>query len=141
MKIYSLVLVILVLAISSAVLAAGKTAEDWTNEGIALKLSKNYEKALAAFEKAVELDPQYIDAWVGMSGTLGKLHRYKEGLTAADKALAIDRKNELAWVQKAAHLGSLKRYQEALAAAEEALKLDPKDSTMIKFKSVVKNYL
>ena len=41
------------------------TAEDWYDKGVNLSNQSNYNEALIAFDKAIELNPQYAEAWAG----------------------------------------------------------------------------
>ena len=40
-----------------------QTAEDWLYKGIALDGQGKFDDAIQAYDKAIELDPQYADAW------------------------------------------------------------------------------
>jgi tetratricopeptide (TPR) repeat protein len=51
------------LAILCAPAFGQTTAKDWVEKGIALTLAGKYNESIAAFDKAVELNPQYADAW------------------------------------------------------------------------------
>src|SRR6266498_570552 len=53
--------------------------------------ARDYESAIGRFEKALELDDNFIPAhgWLGMA--LGQQHRYEEALASFQRALATDR--------------------------------------------------
>jgi tetratricopeptide (TPR) repeat protein len=57
------ILVLITLAILCAPAFGQTTAKDWVEKGIALTLAGKYNESIAAFDKAVELNPQYADAW------------------------------------------------------------------------------
>jgi tetratricopeptide (TPR) repeat protein len=40
-----------------------KTAEEWFNEGRTLAKLERYEEAIRCFDKALEIDPKFVDAW------------------------------------------------------------------------------
>jgi tetratricopeptide (TPR) repeat protein len=49
-----------------------------------------YKEALQAFDKAIELQPNYAGAWAHKGETLQKMERYKEAEQVLQKALEID---------------------------------------------------
>ncbi len=69
-----------------AAVAAGGDTPLWTNLGLALAKVKRREEALAAFDRALTLDPHYVDAAVQRARTLLRLRRFKEGRAAVTHA-------------------------------------------------------
>ncbi len=63
-----------------------KTKEQWLDEGTALYNLKRYDEALAAYEQAIRLDPNYAFAYYGKGLALDKLGQSKEARQAYDKA-------------------------------------------------------
>ena len=73
------------------------TVEDWFNKGMNLSNQSKYGDAVVAFDKAIELNPQYADAW-RMKGTiLNCLGQYDESLEALDKVIEIDPQHAKDW--------------------------------------------
>jgi tetratricopeptide (TPR) repeat protein len=68
-----------------------KTKEDWLEEGVALYDLKCYEEALAAFEQAIRLDPNYVNAYTGKGNVLSDLKRIEEAGRAFEKAGQLER--------------------------------------------------
>jgi tetratricopeptide (TPR) repeat protein len=62
------------------------TAEEWFDKGVALMNQNKYHEAIQAFDKAIEITPQYAEAWAGMGWALYGSSRYKEALQAYVKA-------------------------------------------------------
>jgi tetratricopeptide (TPR) repeat protein len=119
--------VLMVLCISAL---GQNTANGWFEEGRAFYNQNNYDDAILAFDKALELDPQYIDAWKGKGSAYLHQQEYYEAILAFDKALELDPQLTLVWSNKGlAHfaLGQL-MYEEALQAYDKALELDPEDA-------------
>jgi tetratricopeptide (TPR) repeat protein len=50
----------------------------WTLRASALNSLKRYEEALASYDKAIELDPNYTWAWALRASALDGLKRYEE---------------------------------------------------------------
>ncbi len=44
-------------------LVMAKTSFDWFNEGVGLEKVGNYEEVIKAFDEALNINPQYADAW------------------------------------------------------------------------------
>jgi tetratricopeptide (TPR) repeat protein len=95
--------------------------------GVALKLLElgQFEEALAACNRAIRLDPTYVNAWNGKGAALIYLGRITEALTAYDRALEFDPKNAVAWTNKGFALNYLGRHSEALAASDQVIQLHP----------------
>jgi adenylate cyclase len=58
--------------------------------GRAYFLSGRYEEAMAAYRKAVDVDPDYLDAHVGLASTYATLGREEEARTEVAEILRID---------------------------------------------------
>lgn len=58
--------------------------------GYALIDAAQYNDALQAFTRAINLRPSFADAWAGGAIALEKMGRYADADTALDKAVAID---------------------------------------------------
>jgi len=59
-----------------------------------------YNEALQYFNKALELDPNYVKALAGKGYTLDRLKEYDEALKCYDKALKIEPQNAELWNYK-----------------------------------------
>lgn len=95
---------------------------------------------LAAYEQAVCLDPNNVDAHQGKAGALWSLKYLKDStsiqdsdidsayekiLEAVERVIQRDPKDAVVYYDKSSALFFLKRYEEALAAIEQAIRLDP----------------
>jgi Tfp pilus assembly protein PilF len=98
----------------------------WYNRALELAKLEQYEQAIAAYEKALEIDPKYHIAWYGLGNALRDLGCYSEAIAAYEKALEIDPKFHIAWYGLGNALIDLGRNTEAIAAYEKALEIDPK---------------
>jgi tetratricopeptide (TPR) repeat protein len=107
--------------------ATQKAKEQWLEEGHhrAFYAPVRYEEALAAYEKAIQLDPGYGIAYRMKGYTLHALKRDEEALAAYEQAIALDSTDAGAYSGKGDVLYGLKRYEEALTTYEQALHVDP----------------
>lgn len=65
-------------------------AEIFVNEGARLADSGHNEKAIAAFDKAIELDPGLTGAYCGKGDVLSKIGRSREAISAYTNAVKLD---------------------------------------------------
>ncbi len=90
--------------------------------------TKRYQKALLAFEQAIQLDPNDAVLYNGKGLALSNLNRYGEALLAYEQAIRLNPNNADAYFNKGNILDELKRYEEALAAYEQAIRLNPNNA-------------
>jgi len=96
--------------------------------GLEKNLAGQYEDAMTDYAKAIEVMPDYFDAYM-KRGILGYriLKRYEESLADLEKAVALDPGSALAFL----HLGVIKchllRFEEALPDLDRSIELDPND--------------
>lgn len=101
------------------------SAEAHYQRGVDQYYKNLFDSALLSFERAIELQPDYAEAWAGKGGVLQMLERYQEALVACDKAIELKLNLSDAWNNKAVALEGLQQYGEALKASEKAIELEP----------------
>ena len=102
------------------------TAEGWFNQGMNLSGQSKYIEAIQAFDKAIELNPQYNDALRIKGSILNCLGKYDESLKVWDKVIEIDPQDAVAWASKGFSLYGQGEYEGAATAFGNAIKLDPR---------------
>jgi tetratricopeptide (TPR) repeat protein len=120
-------------------------AIDWLNYGWELArntpekpLGENQAKeAFNAINKAIELEPNFYQAWY----LLGFVHitrqDYPAALKAFDKATQIEANFSPAWRWHGLALANLARYPEALKSFDQLARLDPDDANIQIFRSLM----
>ncbi|MEG4456549.1 tetratricopeptide repeat protein [Microcoleus sp. N9_A1] len=103
-----------------------KEAERLFIQGKKCYYAGDLQGAIAACEKALEIDPKYVDAWNGLGDTLNDLGRNSDAIAAFETALKIDPRYHYAWNGLGWVLNDLGRNSDAIAAFKKALKIDPK---------------
>ena len=101
-------------------------SEDYLNRGAELYQRGEYELALKAFDKAIELKPDYAAAWHNRGVVLGKLGRHDEALKAHDKAIGLKHDFASAWYNKACTYYRKADKENALKNLSKAIDLDAK---------------
>ncbi len=123
-----------VLAILMALVAlcaftvAEETAEDWVKKGDELYENGYGEEAVKAYDKATELNPNNMAAWLAKGTALSCLERHDESLDAYMRATEIDPKSDQAWGAMAYELLLMKRYNQSIEAYERVIQIDPKNA-------------
>lgn len=97
----------------------------WYDQGIALRDQNQITDALACFEKAIALRPEYADAWQGRGNALRRLDRASEAIEAYDRAIAIKPDHAVAWQGRGYALRKLGRCDEATDSFTRALAIEP----------------
>jgi len=87
-----------------------------------------FENAIASFDQAIDINPQYITAWIGKGDALYSLGRYNDSLQAYDSALEIFGSDGIAWHHRGRALFELGRFQEAISSYDTALQTFPRNA-------------
>ena len=105
-------------------LARSREAHAWNRKGIAFHKDHQYLAALTAFDRALDVRPDYVSALVNKGAALTLLRRYDEALVIFDQALDIDAGAADIWRKKAVALHALGRNIEADESEHQAGKLE-----------------
>ncbi|HSI88288.1 MAG TPA: trypsin-like peptidase domain-containing protein [Pyrinomonadaceae bacterium] len=99
-------------------------AERFYTQGVAHLSRDDYERALPFFERALEMDPGYTEAWYQAGFIYGVLGRHADSLKASYQAAKL----RPDWAETHVNIGAsnfaLGKYKEAVAAYREAIRLD-----------------
>lgn len=88
----------------------------------------NFSEALKAYDKAIELEPNFVVAWINKGIVLGKFGNHEEAIKYLDKAIELDPYDDLAWYNKGVAFGKLGRHDEVLKFMDEVIKLKSNDA-------------
>jgi superkiller protein 3 len=94
---------------------------------LTLKNLERYEEAIACYDKAIEIEPDYYSDWRNKGDAFFYLKRYEDAVACYDKAIEIQPDDDYAWGHKGAALGNLKRHEEAIACYDKAIEMQPDD--------------
>ena len=101
------------------------TEWDYIREGNACFNNKEYEKALEAYAKALELDPEYVYAYNGRGNAYQALGEYEKAVSDYDRALELDPEHVNAYNGRGNTYKALGEYEKAVSDYDRALELDP----------------
>jgi len=99
--------------------------------------TKDYEKALAAINHALELNSQNTYVYYLKAKILYTMGRYPEAEKEIDTAVVIDMKNFENYMLYARVLSKLGDYKGAVEKIEAAEKLDPQDQDLLLMKGII----
>ncbi len=119
------------MSLADLVASAGRNkrakAVQFFRDGLSFLSKDDCEKALPYFEKAVESDSNYAEAWAQTGFCNEKLGRHAEALEASKKAVSLRPSAESYFNIGLANF-YLKQYKEAAEAYRQSIKLDPYNS-------------
>jgi Tfp pilus assembly protein PilF len=95
------------------------------NRGLAMQGMGKHDSALADFDQAIALDPNYGPTFNSRGITLHRLKRYDEALASYDKAIAINPNDSAAYTNRGMTLHALDRFQESLVSCKKATNITP----------------
>ncbi|MCA2874234.1 tetratricopeptide repeat protein [Microcystis sp. M055S1] len=104
-----------------------RASQLWQEKGLIHAMGKEYKQAIASYDQALEIKPDYHDAWTNRGFELHNLGRYEEAIASYDQALEFKPDDHYAWYGRGFALGNLGRYEEAIASYDQALEIKPDD--------------
>ncbi|MGB7210649.1 MAG: tetratricopeptide repeat protein [Pyrinomonadaceae bacterium] len=99
-------------------------AERLYSQGVAQLSRDDFPRALTFFEKAIEIDPNYAEAWYQAGFTYGVQGRHAEALKASKQAAKLRPDWAETFVNIGASSFALGQYKEAADAYRQAIKLE-----------------
>jgi len=100
-------------------------AEHFYAQGLGFLSHDDWAKALPLFERAVDTDPDYAEAWYQTSYCNGMLGRHNEALRASRQVIRLRPDWPEPYVNMGHAYSRLAQYQDAINAYKQALRLDP----------------
>ena len=120
--------IVLVLAVAAALWFAvpqTETAVAANNEGFNYNNQGEYDKAIVAFNKAIELDPDFALAYNNRGWAYIELEQYEQGIADCTKAIELDPGLALAYSNRGWAYILLGQYEQGIADCTKAIELDP----------------
>ena len=111
--------------IEKAVAAEDAEAEWWCNYGILLNEEHRYDDAIAAYDKAIEINPDFANSYWNKSHTFWLAQRYEEAEASALKGTELDPKVAEAWLNLGTAQVKLDKKEEAIKSWEKVLGINP----------------
>ncbi len=110
----------------AAVAASPNSAPMHSLVGHSLSQCGRHEEAIAAFSKAIELDPKYVPARCDRANGYIQLRQYDKAIADLTKVIELEPKYVPARRERANGYIQLHQYDKAIADLTKAIELDPK---------------
>jgi tetratricopeptide (TPR) repeat protein len=110
---------------------SARTAQSYVDEGARDLQARRNAEAVAAFRRAIELDPRSAAAYTGLGSAYYRLGRIPDSVSAFDNALALDPLRAPSFINRAISLGTLGRASDALADLARARQLASGNAGML----------
>jgi len=104
------------------------SADSLYSTGLVFLWTEEYEKALPYFEKAVEKNPRYAEAYFGIGYCYHQLGRYTEEVEAYKQAIRIKPDYAEAYCNLGVAYVKLGHYTEAISAYKQTIRIRPDDA-------------
>jgi tetratricopeptide (TPR) repeat protein len=121
---YVLILSIFIMGDSGTCIDASK---NYDSMGSKLYSAGNYSEAMDYFNKSIDQNSSYIDAWVHKGNAQKALRQYNASLLSYNRATASNSKNQAAWSGLSDSYSAGKDLINASGAAAVLTRLDPKN--------------
>ncbi|PKG33887.1 tetratricopeptide repeat protein [Methanoregula sp.] len=139
---YSFLIVVLLAMLFLSVPASGYSPDAVTlyEQGTALVAADNLSDAIASFDQALLLEPEYYEAWDARADALNRDGQFSHALESSSRALAINASYLPGWINRGQILYNLgyvyedqkndpvkanEYYLQQVQAFEKAISLDP----------------
>jgi tetratricopeptide (TPR) repeat protein len=104
---------------------AANLADQYYGQGLNLSANGDYAEAVAAYDKAVFINPGNADAWNNRGIALENLGQYSEAVTSYDKAVTLQPAYAEAWYNRGVSFRKMGRYADAVASYDKAVAINP----------------
>jgi tetratricopeptide (TPR) repeat protein len=97
---------------------------------------RQYDEALACFDRSIELNSGNPKAWYNRANTLVKIGKLQDAIAAFDKTLSLDPGDAKAWFNKGETYLRMEEYIDALPCFDRVLSVLPKSQKAIDARTV-----
>jgi tetratricopeptide (TPR) repeat protein len=117
-------------ALEGARRTANVRLETWCHNGLGVVYADlgHHEEAIAEYQRAIELDPQYAFPHNGLGTVYEDLGHHEEAIAEYQRAAELDPQRAYPHNNLGNIYRDLGRYEEAIAECQQAIKLDPQDA-------------
>ncbi|MEA5604261.1 CHAT domain-containing protein [Nostoc sp. UHCC 0252] len=100
-------------------------AQGWFYQGLQQAKTGDLLGAIASYDQAIELQPQFSEYWFNRGLTLFHLERFDEAIASYETAIELKPDFYKAWYNRGGTLGELGYFEEAIASFDKAIEVKP----------------
>ena len=100
-------------------------ATEWFDVGITLYDQERFSDSVQAYDRAIEINPQFAEAWNNKGIDLGMLGKYDEAFQAFSTAVTINSTYAEAWYNMGVIFDFKGDYDSAIQAYSRAIWINP----------------
>jgi serine/threonine protein kinase len=116
------------LVVSQTATIHPKTKEQWLEVGNTYAKAERYKDAIAAYTRAIELDPNYATAYNNRGDTYEDLRQFQQALADYNRAIELKPNDATVYFNRGNVYRKLRQFQKALADYSRSIELDPNDA-------------
>ena len=107
-------------------ISCNKTEEDYNKSGLAKSDLKDYKGAIADYNKAIEINPDFSEAYENRAKAKDKLKDYEGAIVDYSEVIILSPNNSYAYYFRGGVKSSLDDYRGAIADFTKAIEIDSK---------------
>jgi CHAT domain-containing protein/Flp pilus assembly protein TadD len=100
-------------------------AQGWFYQGLQQAKTGDLLGAIASYDQAIELQPEFSEYWFNRGLTLFHLERFDEAIASYETAIELKPDFYKAWYNRGGTLGELGYFEEAIASFDKAIEVKP----------------
>ncbi len=104
------------------------SATDWFEKGYGLQIADKHQEATGAYTKAIELNPNFVEAYNNRGAAYGDLRDYRQAIENYDKAIELNPNCVEAYNNRGFAYDNLGDQRQAIRDFNKAIELDPKNA-------------
>lgn len=105
----------------------GLSAEDWFEQGYSFQISNQYEEAIMAYTRVLDINPRYAEAYNNRGAALVMKGNYDRAIADCNRALEINPLDDTAYCVRGFAWTMKDNFGQASADAKKGLSLNPKN--------------
>ena len=105
--------------------AAKMAAEGWFQKGYNAGMNGEYNAEISLYLKAIELNPDYANAYINLGIAYGKQDNYTKAIQIWEKTIELNPDDANAYINLGIAYGEQNNYTKAIQSYEKALELKP----------------
>jgi tetratricopeptide (TPR) repeat protein len=126
----SSVLVLMILIVTGCATNFEKSSKTFNAIGYEYFKKGQYEQAILEYNNALELNPQYVEAYVNRGNAYEAMGVHKDAIRDYNRAIELDPNYSGAYMNKGVVYARMGQYDQAISNISRGIDIDPKNGEM-----------